>query len=330
MNAHITQQVETFMDGTEYGDPSLREFMRSELEMRLIQATKEQRHLRVYCGYDVTGPDLHLGHTVTMRKLRQFQDFGHAVFFVIGTFTSLIGDPSDRETARKKRSFETVMQESILYTEQAFKILDKDKTRLLFNHEWLQKLSMADMLKISSIFSLQQLLGREALKKRLARNDLIQFQEILYPIAQAYDAVEIQADVQIGATEQLFNLMAGRKLQEYFQMQPQICLTMPILVGTDGQKRMSKSTGNYIGILETPVEKYRKLMKIPTQALPAYIHLLTRWTVAEKENMVVALAKADDKAQYKLKEKIAWEIIASIDGENEANNAQKDLSSSSV
>ena len=321
MNNRIAQQTETFMDGTEYGDASLYEFMHAELEKRLIKAEKEQRPLQVYCGYDVTGPDLHLGHTVSMRKLRQFQDFGHEVYFVIGTFTSLIGDPSDRETAREKRSFDTVMQESNLYTKQAFKVLDKNKTRLLFNHKWLQEISIAEILEIGSIFSLQQLLGRDSLKKRLIRNDLIQFQEILYPIAQAYDTVEIQADVQIGATEQLFNLMAGRKLQEYFQMEPQICLTMPILVGIDGRKRMSKSTGNYIGIMESPDEKYKKLMKIPTDALPSYIHLLTRWTVAEKERMVSALSQADANELFELKKSIAWEIVASIEGDIKADKA---------
>lgn len=325
MNAHITQQVETCMDGTEYGDPSLREFMRAELEKRLMQVEKEQRPLRVYCGYDVTGPDLHLGHTVTLRKLRQFQDFGHVVYVVIGTFTSLIGDPSDRETAREKRGGDTIMQESISYARQAFKVLDETKTGLLFNHEWLQEISIAEILNIGSIFSLQQLLGRDNLKKRMLRNDVIQFQEILYPIAQAYDAVKIQADVQIGATEQLFNLMAGRKLQEHFHMQPQICLTMPILVGIDGKKRMSKSTGNYIGIMEAPIEKFKKLMKIPTGALPSYIHLLTRWTVAEKDRMVLAIStsKTDTKKLLELKKSIAWEIVAGIDGETEANKAMR-------
>jgi len=320
-NLSIVDQVAVFMDGAEFGDKNLGSFMRLELEKRLHQTKKENRPLRVYCGYDVTGPDLHLGHTVTLRKLRQFQDLGHEVTFIVGTFTSLIGDPSDRETARKPRDTSTVMRESELYAQQAFKILDPQKTHLKFNHEWLNALKLTDFIPIAAQFSLQQLLTRENFRKRIEKNDPIPFQEILYPLAQAYDAVELRADVQLGATEQLFNLMAGRRLQEFYGLQPQICLTFPILVGIDGEKRMSKSTGNYIGITESPADKYEKLMQLPVKAIPSYIRLLTRWSLDEKEKMILALKNSSMRSDEIL-QKVAWEIIAGIDGEKAVTNAE--------
>jgi len=323
-NYSVTEQIAIFMDGTEYGDENLKNSMQFELEKRLRQREKEGQPLRVYCGYDVTGPDLHLGHTVTMRKLRQFQDLGHEVVFVIGTFTSLIGDPSDRETARKPRSMEMILKESKLYAEQAFKILDRQKTKLRFNHEWLNRLSLMDFVNLASQFTLQQLLTRENFRKRMEKEDTIRFQEILYPLAQAYDAVELRADVQLGATEQLFNLMTGRKLQEFFGMEPQICLTFPILVGIDGEKRMSKSAGNYIGICESPLEKYQKLMQLPAGAIPSYIRLLTRWSLREKEEMIHALQNAAGNDREILKS-VALEIIAGIDGEQAAHAIPNDL-----
>lgn len=317
----VSEQMEQFMDGVDFGDQQIEIFMRSELQKRLEEAMKKGRPLKVYCGYDVTGPDLHLGHTVTLNKLRQFQEMGHDITFVIGTFTSLIGDPSDRETARQTRSIDLIMRESELYTKQAFKILDSQKTHIRFNHEWLNALKLTDFIPIAAQFSLQQLLTRENFRKRIERNDPIPFQEILYPLAQAYDAVELRADVQLGATEQLFNLMAGRRLQEFYSLQPQICLTFPILVGIDGEKRMSKSTGNYIGITESPADKYEKLMQVPVKAIPSYIRLLTRWSLDEKEKMILALKNSSMRSDEIL-QKVAWEIIAGIDGEKAATNAE--------
>ncbi len=314
----VSEQMEQFMDGVDFGDQQIEIFMRSELQKRLEEAMKKGRPLKVYCGYDVTGPDLHLGHTVTLKKLRQFQEMGHDITFVIGTFTSLIGDPSDRETARKTRSIDLIMKESELYTKQAFKILDPQKTHIRFNHEWLSALKLTDILSIASHFSFQQLITRENIRKRVERNDPVQFQEIIYPLAQAYDAVVLKADVQLGATEQLFNLMIGRKLQEQYRQPPQICLTFPILVGTDGEKRMSKSAGNYIGISESPQEKYRKLMQLPSQALPSYIRLLTRWSPNEKNKIISAIQEKTGNIN-KIQHKVALEIISSIDGEKVTN-----------
>ena len=196
LHRSIAEQIAIIMDGTEFGDTELERFMRLELEKRLVQAIQEKRRLRVYCGYDVTGPDLHLGHTVTLRKLRQFQDLGHETTFVIGTFTSLIGDPSDRETSRKPRDTSTILRESKLYAQQAFKILDPQKTHIKFNHEWLTPLRLSDFLPIATQFSVQQLLTRENFKRRIEKNDPIPYQEVLYPLAQAYDAVVLRADIQ--------------------------------------------------------------------------------------------------------------------------------------
>ncbi|HOJ00427.1 MAG TPA: tyrosine--tRNA ligase [Anaerolineaceae bacterium] len=313
-NLSLQSQLAAFLDGSEFGDKNLEARMRHELEERLQQTALEKRPLRVYCGYDVSGPDLHLGHTVTLRKLHQFQDRGHDVTLVVGTFTSLIGDPSERETARQPRSVALIMEESKRYAQQAFKILDAQKTRLRFNHEWLNDLQVSDFIPIAAQFSFQQLLSRENFRKRIEKGDTVRFQEILYPVVQAYDAVELRADVQLGATEQLFNLMTGRKLQEYFGLPPQICLTFPILVGIDGEKRMSKSTGNYIGINETPIEKYRKLFQLPPKALPSYIRLLTRWSPDEKNKMISAFQK-QTRDPNEIRRKVACEIIAGIDGE---------------
>jgi len=271
----IDKQVATYMRGSEFGDLQIKEQMAKELRQRLIEAQKEGRPLRVYCGFDVTAPDLHLGHTIPMNKLRQFQDFGHDVTFVIGTFTTLIGDPSDRDEARVVALKERVMKNARTYAEQAFKILDKKKTSIKYNYDWLSKLTFTDVISMASCFTVQQFIARDRIRNRLDKGDPIWLRELLYALAQGYDAVHLKTDVQLGATEQLFNLMAGRRLQEAFGQKPQVCLTYPVLVGTDGTDRMSKSRGNYIGIAEPPEEIYGKTMSIPDSILMQYFELLT-------------------------------------------------------
>ena len=271
----IDKQVSIYMHGSEFGDPQIKEMMTQELRQRLIEAQAEGRPLQVYCGYDVTAPDIHLGHTITMRKLRQFQEFGHDVTFLIGTFTTLIGDPSDRDEARSEALREDIEKNAQTYAEQAFKILDRDKTKIRYNYEWLSKLSFADVISMASYFTVQQFLVRDRLRNRLEKNDPIWLRELLYPLAQGYDAVSLQADVQIGATEQLFNLMAARRLQEAFGQKPQVCITFPVLVGTDGVQRMSKTTGNYIGVTEPPEDIYGKTMSINDDLILSYFELLT-------------------------------------------------------
>jgi len=273
----IDEQVAILMRGIEFGDEQTKQVMERELRERL----REGRPLRVYCGFDPTTSQLTLGHTVPMRKLRQFQELGHQAIFLIGTFTALIGDPSDKDSARPQQTLEEIAEKTKGYAEQAFKILDPDKTEVRYNGDWLAPLTFADLIRLSSHFTVQQFLARENFAKRHAKGDPIWLHEFFYALMQAYDAVTLETDVQIGGTEQLFNLMAGRKLQEALGQRPQICLTLPILVGTDGHQRMGQSLGNYIGVNEPPEEMYGKVMSIPDHAMRNYFDLLSSFEPAQ-------------------------------------------------
>jgi tyrosyl-tRNA synthetase len=275
------------MRGIEFGDEQIKQVMERELRERL----HEGRPLRVYCGFDPTTSQLTLGHTVPMRKLRQFQELGHQVIFLIGTFTALIGDPSDKDSARPQQTLEEVAEKTKGYAEQAFKILDPDKTEVRYNADWLAPLTFADLIRLSSHFTVQQFLARENFAKRHAKGDPIWLHELFYALMQAYDAVTLETDVQIGGTEQLFNLMAGRKLQEALGQRPQICLTLPILVGTDGHQRMGQSLGNYIGVNEPPEEMYGKVMSIPDHAMRNYFNLLSSFEPAQIADQIADLEK---------------------------------------
>lgn len=321
----IEEQVARLMHGTTFGDDELAQYMATALRERLVEAQREGRPLRVYCGYDVTGPDLHLGHTIPLRKLRQFQDLGHQAILLVGTFTTLIGDASDRDEARTIRSMEKIRNDTRSYAQQAFKILDPERTIVRYNHEWLEEASFKDVIEFASLFTVQQFLSRDNFKNRYEHGDAIWLREFLYPLAQGFDAVALEADVQVGATEQLFNLMAGRKLQEYLGQKPQICLTFPILVGTDGQMRMSKSTGNYIGISEDPRDKYGKIMSLPDHAMENYIDLVTRWPLTEIRDIKKGLANGTAHPMQ-VKKKLAWEIVASLDGDEVADAAARHFS----
>lgn len=316
----IDKQVSIYMQGSEFGDPQIKEMMTRELRQKLIEAKADGRPLRVYCGYDVTAPDIHLGHTITLRKLRQFQEFGHDVTFLIGTFTTLIGDPSDRDEARSEALLEQVKINAQTYAEQAFKILDPKKTKVRYNYEWLSKLSFTDVISMASCFTVQQFLTRDRLRNRYEKNDPIWLRELLYPLAQGYDAVFLQADVQLGATEQLFNLMAGRRLQEAFGQKPQVCITFPVLVGTDGEKRMSKSTGNYIGVAEPPEQIYGKVMSIPDGLILQYFELLTDVPNEELSEFKKQLAKGAN--PMALKKRLARDIVTQIYSDKEAKEAE--------
>ncbi len=319
---NIEKQVATYMQGSDFGDPQIKEQMTKELRQRLTEAKKENRPLRVYCGYDVTAPDLHLGHTITMHKLRQFQDFGHDVTFVIGTFTSLIGDPSDRDEARVMALKEQIMTNAKTYAEQAFKILDKKKTAIRYNYDWLSKLSFEDVISMASCFTVQQFIVRDRIQKRLEKNDPLWLREFLYPLAQGYDAVHLKTDVQIGATEQLFNLMAGRRLQEAFRQKPQVCITFPVLVGTDGIDRMSKSRGNYIGIAEPPETIYGKTMSIPDNILIHYFTLLTDVSPEEVAQMTFDINHKKVNPMD-LKKRLAFILVKQLYSEKDAQAAQE-------
>ncbi len=314
----IDEQVAILMHGAEFGDEQIKEHMTQELRERLA----EGRPLRVYCGYDPTAPDLHLGHTVTMRKLRQFQELGHQAIFVIGTFTALIGDPSDRDKARPRPTLEQVEENARTYVQQAFKILDPERTEVRYNGEWLSKLTFQDIVELASLFTVQQFLVRDNFAKRYSRGDPIWLHEFMYALMQGYDAVALRADVQIGATEQLFNLLAGRKIQEAFGQKPQVCITFPILVGTDGKLRMSKSMGNYIGINEPPEVMYGKVMSIPDEAMPNYFDLVTRWSPEEIERIKAGLADGSIHPRD-AKMRLAWEIVDIFHGSEAADAAQE-------
>lgn len=316
----IDEQVAILMHGSEFGDRQIKEMMTQELRQRLTESSQSGLPLRVYCGYDVTAPDIHLGHTITMRKLRQFQEFGHDVTFLIGSFTTLIGDPSDRDEERSIPLLEQIEQNARTYAEQAFKILDSKKTSVRYNHEWLSQLTFKDIINMASYFTVQQFLVRDRLRNRYERNEPLWLRELLYPLAQGYDAVSLRTDVQIGATEQLFNLLAGRKLQEVFGQKPQVCITFPVLIGTDGEMRMSKSLGNYIGINEPPDTQYGKVMSLPDKLMLHYFNLVTRWLPEQ-----IAAIEADLNGArihpMEAKKKLAWEIVDAYHGTESADAA---------
>ncbi len=275
----IDQQVEYLMQGTNYGDEQLKQAMANELRQRLIEAEKEGRPLRVYCGFDPRTSDLHLGHTVPMRKLRQFQELGHEVVFLIGNYTSLIGDPSDKDKLRPQLTPEEVEHNARTYAEQAYKILDPEKTLIRYNAEWLSKLTFAELIRLASNFTVQQFLTRENFRKRWEAGDPIYLHETFYAIMQGYDAYALRADVQVGGTDQLFNIVtAARKVMTFLGEKPNIAIILDILPGTDGEVKMSKSLGNHIPLLSTPEEMYGKVMSIPDKAMGAYFRLVTRWT----------------------------------------------------
>jgi tyrosyl-tRNA synthetase len=280
----IDEQVEYLMQGTEYGDEDLKQAMKNELRQRLMEAQQEGRPLRVYCGYDPTKPDLHLGHTITMRKLAQFQELGHEVTFLIGTYTSLIGDPSDKDKQRPMLSPQEVEENARTYAEQIFRIgvLERKKTKVRYNAEWLSKITFEELIRLASNFTIQQFITRENFKLRWEKNEPIFFHELFYAIMQGYDAYAMRTDVQVGGTEQLFNIVtAARKIMTYLGEKPNIAVIMGILPGTDGEVRMSKSQGNYIPINTTAEDMYGKLMSVPDKAMPLYFRLVTRWKALE-------------------------------------------------
>lgn len=319
---NIDEQVSLLMQGTEYGDDDLKKAMAQELRERLLEAEKAKRPLRVYCGYDPTKADLHLGHTVTMRKLRQFQDLGHDVFFVIGTFTSLIGDPSDHNELRPQLSREVVEENARTYAEQAYRVLDPKKTEIKYNAEWLSKLTFADMIHLSSNFTLQQFLTRENFKLRWEKGEAIYLHETFYSVLQGYDAYALKADVQVGGSDQLFNIVtAARKVMTYLGEKPNIAIILGILPGTDGVIRMSKSLGNHIPINTSAEDMYGKVMSIPDMAMPVYFRLVTRWTPEQIKNMEEGV-KAGKIHPRDAKMKLAHEISSLFYGEPEAVKAE--------
>ena len=320
---NIEEQVELLMQGTEYGDEDLKKAMTNELRQRLIDAQTEGRPLRVYCGYDPTSTDLHLGHTITMRKLRQFQDLGHDVTFLIGSYTALVGDPSDKNKARPILTEEQVAHNAQTYSEQAFRVLDPKKTKVRYNGEWLSELSLVDLIRLGQNFTVQQFMARENFANRLEKGEAIYLHETFYALMQGYDAVAQQTDVQVGGTDQLFNIIvAGRKLQEALGQKPLVGIITGILPGTDGTQRMSKSTGNIVPINTGAEDMYGKLMSIPDMAMGKYMRLATRWSPYEIEALEKEVA-SEIIHPRDAKMKIAREITSIFYGDSDAQKGEE-------
>ncbi|HOV05776.1 MAG TPA: tyrosine--tRNA ligase [Anaerolineaceae bacterium] len=320
---NINEQVEYLMQGTEYGDETLKKKMADELRVRLQTCQKEGRVLRVYCGFDPTKADLHLGHTVPMRKLRQFQELGHDVSFVIGNYTSLIGDPSDKDVLRPQLTTEEVEANARTYAEQAFRILDPEKTHIRYNAEWLSGITFRDLIRLASNFTIQQFLTRENFKLRWEKGDPVYLHETFYSLMQGYDAYTLKADVQVGGTDQLFNIMtASRKIMEFMGLQPNIAIILGILPGTDGVVKMSKSLGNHVPINTDAADMYGKVMSIPDFAMGVYFRLVTRFTPPEIAAIENGLREGTLHPRD-AKMRLAREISAAFYGEDEANKAEK-------
>lgn len=317
--------VALLMQGVDYGDEQIKQTMTAELQERLLLAEKEHRPLRVYCGYDPTKADLHLGHTVTMRKLKQFQDLGHDVTFLIGDYTALIGDPSDKDVTRPMLKNKEIEENGRTYAEQAFRILDSEKTHVRYNSEWLSKLTFEQVIKLASNFTVQQFLSREKFKLRWDKGDPVFLHETLYAVMQGYDAYMLKADVQVGGTDQFFNIVtAARKIMTAFGALPNIGICLGLLPGTDGELKMSKSLGNHIPINTDANDIYGKIMSIPDSAMPPYFRLVTRWSPVEVEKLEKNIASGEIHPRD-AKMKLAWEVAASFYGNTKADDAQKDF-----
>ncbi len=319
----IDEQVEYLMQGTEYGDETLKQTMADELRQRLIEAQKENRPLRIYCGFDPRTSDLHLGHTVPMRKLRQFQELGHEVTFLIGNYTSLIGDPSDKDRLRPLLSPAEVEKNGQTYAEQAYKVLDPEQTLIRHNADWLSKLTFADLIQLASNFTLQQFITRENFKLRWEHGDPIYLHETFYAIMQGYDAYAMRSDVQVGGTDQLFNIItAARKLMTSMGEKPNIGVILGILPGTDGEVKMSKSLGNHIPLLSTPADMYGKVMSVPDKAMGSFFRLVTRWTPPEIHELESGMA--DGRLHPRdVKMKLAHEIVSIYYSPEDADEAEQ-------
>lgn len=293
-----------------------------ELKQKLYRSIKENRPLKVKLGLDPTAPDIHLGHTVVLNKLRQFQDLGHEVHLIIGDFTGRIGDPSGKSETRKQLTEQEVQVNAATYKEQIFKVLDKDKTIIHFNSEWLMPLNLVDVLNLAGKYTVARMLERDDFEKRYKEGLPIGIHEFMYPLMQGYDSVALKADVEMGGTDQKFNLLVGRNLLKEYGLEPQIALTMPILEGTDGVQKMSKSLGNYIGVNEDAYEMFGKTMSIPDELITRYFELLTRVAQEEIDNMQKAMQKGTANPRD-VKMRLAREIISIYHSEEEAIQAQE-------
>jgi len=296
----------------------------AELRAKLEKSASSRKPLRVKLGVDPTAPDIHLGHTVVIRKLRAFQELGHTVIFLIGDFTGLIGDPSGNSATRPQLTREDVNANAETYKAQIFKLLDPAKTEMRFNSEWMDKLGSDGFIRLASHVTVKQILERDDFAKRLIEEKPIALHELLYPLTQAYDSVALEADVELGGTDQKFNLLMGRNLQREYQQEAQVCVIMPLLEGTDGVQKMSKSLGNYIGINETPAEIFGKVMSISDELMWRYYELLTDLSSAEIKSLQDA-AKSGEANPRDMKVDLAKRIIADFHPRESADAAEADF-----
>ncbi|EIG25482.1 tyrosine--tRNA ligase [Haemophilus paraphrohaemolyticus] len=292
-------------------------------EADLIEKLKENRPLRVKLGADPTAPDIHLGHTVVLNKLRQFQNFGHEVIFLIGDFTATVGDPSGKNATRPPLSREDVLRNAETYKEQIFKILDPQKTRIVFNSEWLGELGTVGMIRLASNYTVARMLERDDFKKRFANQQSIAIHEFIYPLLQGHDSVALEADVELGGTDQTFNLLIGRELQKSAGQKPQVAMTLPLLVGLDGEKKMSKSLGNYIGVTEAPSEMFGKIMSISDELMWDWYNLLSFRPLTEIAQLKAEVEAGKNPRDVKIL--LAKEIIARFHNEDAANAAEQEF-----
>jgi tyrosyl-tRNA synthetase len=301
------------------------EIISKELMLTKLQkAEDENRPLRIKYGIDPTGYEVHLGHLVPIRKMREFQDLGHTGVIIIGDFTAQIGDPTGRDESRPPLTAQQVKKNAEKYMEQLYTVLDKDKTEIRWQSEWFQKMGMEDVLKILGKFTLAQFMAHDTFRKRVEQGLSLGMHELMYPLLQAYDSVAVKADVELGATEQKFNILAGRDMQRYFGMSQQVAILSPILMGTDGQNKMSKSLNNYIAVFDTPKEKYGKTMSIPDELIINYFKYATMIDPEELEQIEKQLQEGKVNPKD-IKQRLAREIVALYHGQEAAQKAEEEF-----
>lgn len=316
MKQKVEEQIETICTRTVEVLPE------DDLRAKFKQSLENNQPLVIKFGVDPTAPDLHLGHTIALNKLRTFQDLGHQVILLIGDYTAKIGDPSERIATRPQLKEEEIKENAKTYTDQAFKILDKEKITIKYNSNWFSKMIFEDVLKLAAKFTVARLIERDDFSERFKKNIPISLHEFIYPVMQAYDSVILKSDVEIGGTDQKFNMLAGRDLQEKFDQKPQVVITLPILEGIDGVKKMSKSLGNQIGLTEPPGEMFGKIMSIPDELMVKYFQLVTKVDKKEVKEIEKGL-KADKLHPAEVKRRLGREIVSQYYDEEAAKNAEK-------
>jgi len=316
-DAEVKRQFDILSQGTEEIVPE------DEFKARLRESITDNRPLRVKQGFDPTAPDIHLGHTIGLMKLRQFQDLGHQVILIVGDYTGMVGDPTDRSETRPRLTHDDVLTNAKTYLEQFFKVVDREKTEVRMNGEWFSKMDFQAVMELAASYTVARILERDDFERRFRGGDPISIHELFYPLMQGYDSVMINSDVELGATEQKFNILVGHQLMKDAGMKPQVVLTLPILEGTDGVQRMSKSLGNYIGIDESPAEIFGKTMSIPDEVIARYAHLATDMTSDEKSTLAERVA--DDPMGSK--KALAFRLVAMYHDQAAAKSAQREFES---